>query len=154
MSPQRKIVCNPLGDLSRLEIQLVSLVSQTIFGEHDRRSAKRVRFDDVTTCLQIVFVDILHGCRLCDDKVFIAPVVALAAEIICREVLPLQVRSHRTVKDDDLFFQYVRETLHGLSVSLRPRSVPKALRRSFQSASLPRRSGEPGEPLSGEEPDR
>ncbi len=46
--------------------------------------------------------------RVGHDQVIVASIGALPAKMLSGEVLFLQVGSHRAVKDDDLFLQYIK----------------------------------------------
>ena len=57
-------------------------------------------------------MDFFDRRRLCDDKIFVASVIMLAAEIVRGQILHLDIRTHRSVEDDDLFMQKLCEGFH------------------------------------------
>ena len=116
MAGLREVACHFPGDLGSFAIQVVDLVLKPIFAENDGRTPKRVRFDDVGACLEVVGVHSLDDGWFGDDKILIAAGQFFTAEIVGRKVLTLQVRSGGTVEDDDSFAKYVEKGLgHGLN---------------------------------------
>ena len=52
-------------------------------------------------------MDFFHGFGIRDDEIVIASVILLAAEMFGSQVLHLQARSHRAIKDEDFLFEGV-----------------------------------------------
>ena len=105
-------------------VQEMRIRRQSIFRQHDRRSAKRVRFDDVRSRLKILPVNIQHHVRPRSHQVLIAPFERSSAKVRRRQVALLQHRPHRAIQHQDSLRQQLPQCLPGFTQiphsSLRP----------------------------------
>ena len=121
MSQRRQLCCRPhrtrhptrlffrreihrysLRKLGGFDVKLVRHVRDLVFGEHYRCAAKRVSLDDVAANFQESGVNVLDCLRLANQQMFRAAFKLRAAVVIYAQVLRVQIRAHRAIKDDDV----------------------------------------------------
>ncbi|OQA52095.1 MAG: hypothetical protein BWY44_00761 [Candidatus Omnitrophica bacterium ADurb.Bin292] len=90
------------GNLSGFFVKLISTGLKPVIGKNNPIRAKAVRLDGITTDREKVFVNLTDGFGLRNDKVLVATV--LAAKILWREKLFLEIGAHGAIKHHDPFF--------------------------------------------------
>jgi hypothetical protein len=85
----------------RTPVQPRGVVLQSIFGQHQRRAAERVRLNHVRAGREIATVHIQHDVGPGPHQVLIASLERVAAEIRRPQIRPLQHCAHRAVENDD-----------------------------------------------------
>src|ERR1043165_228596 len=83
-----------------------------IFSENDRSAAERICLNHVAADFQKPGMNIRDRGGLADEEMFGAAFELRAAVIFHSQILRVQIRAHRAIKDDDAFFQCVEKTGH------------------------------------------
>ena len=82
-------------------LMLADLVAEPPLREPARRRLEGARLDDVAADREERLVDRLDDVGAREDEVVVAALERLAAEVVGREVVALDVRAHRAVVDED-----------------------------------------------------
>ncbi len=89
----------------RLLVQLQRPLRQAVFGQHQRRGAEAVGFDDVGAGCEIGAVNLRNHIRPGGDQVFVAALVGGAAEILGSQLPLLDQRPHGAVQHQNALRQ-------------------------------------------------
>ena len=106
----RFVVCritarHPLCQFRRLKINIVGLIRDPKLDQYNFASAKAVRLDNIAPDIQKRRMDSLDSIGPCIKQILGAVLKIRPAPILDRQTQRLQIRPHRTVKNDDLFFK-------------------------------------------------
>lgn len=109
------------SDSRSLQIQLIDMILELIFGHGDGSGIKGVRLDDVGAGLEIFTVNGLDDVRLRDvqdvvieAKILGMPRKLLAAVVRFRELTRLDHRPHGAIEDDDPLLQEFPELIRAI----------------------------------------
>src|SRR2546423_14852202 len=94
------------------DIHVIRLIGHVVLGKVDSRAVERVGFDYIATHVEKCGMDILDSVWSSDKEIFVAAFEPQTTEIVQRQVLNLQIRAHRAVKDNDAFFKSVEKAAH------------------------------------------
>ena len=100
----RVITRDPFGKLCRPQIHIISLIRDPKFGQHNLAAAKAVRLDHIAADIEERLMHRLDRIRPRVKQILRAVLKRRAAPFVDRQIERLQIRPHRTVKDDDFFF--------------------------------------------------
>ena len=87
------------GEPRGAEVHLVGAVAEAVLVELEARGAERVRLHDVAAHAEVAPVDLLDEVGAGEGEEVVRPL--LAAELGRLELMPLDLRPHRAIEDED-----------------------------------------------------
>ena len=87
-------------DASRSETHIVNQFGDLVLRQNDTRGAKRVGLDEITSCGEVVEVNLLDHIGPREHEDFIASIQELAIHPLCRR--PNRLRQIRSIRQDKL----------------------------------------------------